>query len=196
MTLADFELRVGSEAVVVFTGSRFLGDAEGAKIVRLGAGLARRFPRMRFRVGSARGANEAFGAGVCLVDGERLEVVFGVPRFRRDHMPEDGDSMAVDAVARGGALLGGMEVPFSPKYIRIAMEYTGRREISAHPRTRLLPREGIQVLGAPRVPAASVVLAWVTPGHTEDVSTHNLRMASVSGRVSFFAQDQWEGWFH
>jgi hypothetical protein len=45
------------------------------------------------------------------------------------------------------------------------------------------------------VPAASVVLAWVTRGQVEDVSTRNLHALSAASGVPFLTQDQWEGWF-
>lgn len=182
--------------MVVFTGSRFLLDGDAGKVVRLGAGLARRFPRLRFRVGAAHGANEAFCSGVGVVDSGRLEVIFGLPRFRPDHMPAEGESMAVEAVVRGdGAVVGGLEVPFSPKYLRMAMDCVGRQRVAGRPRTRVLPRDGIQVVGAPKVPAAMVVLAWVTQGKAEDVSTRNLRAVSVTAGIPFLVQDQWERWF-
>jgi len=196
MTLSDFEGRFGVGGVVVFTGSRFLVDGDAERVVRLGAGLARRFSRVRFRVGSAHGANEAFCAGVSVVDSARLEVIFGMLRFRRDQMPAEGESLAVEAVGRGdGAVMGGIEVPFSPKYLRMALDCTGQSRVVGRPSTRVLPREGIQVVGAPKVPAASVVLAWVTRGQVEDVSTRNLHALSAASGVPFLTQDQWEGWF-
>ncbi len=182
--------------MVVFTGSRFLPDGDAGKVVRLGAGLARCLPAVRFRVGASRGANEAFCAGVSAVDSGRLEVVFSLPRFRPDHMPVEGEAMAVESVVRGEvARLAGAEVPLSPKYLRMAMDHGGSQRVSGRPSTRVLPREGIQVTGAPKVPPAGVVLAWVTPGQVEDVSTRNLRTVSVSSGVGFLMQDQWEGWF-
>jgi hypothetical protein len=196
MTFSDFEGRFGRGVVVVFTGSRFLSDGDAGKVVRLGAGLARRLPTVRFRVGAAHGANEAFCAGVSAVDCGRLEVVFGLPRFRPDHMPVEGEAMAVGAVSRGEVALPGVaEVPLSPKYLRMAMDCTGRQRMEGRPTTRVLPREGIQVAGAPKVPPASVVLAWVTRGQAEDVSTRNLHAVSVASGVAFLTQDQWEGWF-
>lgn len=195
MTLSDFEARLSGEGVVVFTGSRFLLDDDAKKLVRLGAGLARRMPRLRFRVGAAHGANEAFCAGVSLVDCGRLEVIFGLPRFRRDHMPLEGEAFAVETVLRGEGASGGVpELPLSPKYLRMAMDFTGRQQVSGRPKTRVLPREGIQVAGAPKVPAAGVVLAWVTRGQAEDVATRNLHTVSVATGVPFLAQDRWEGW--
>jgi hypothetical protein len=179
MTFSDFERRFGRGCVVVFTGSRFLPDGDAGKVVRLGAGLARCLPAVRFRVGASRGANEAFCAGVSA-----------------DHMPVEGEAMAVESVVRGEvARLAGAEVPLSPKYLRMAMDHGGSQRVSGRPSTRVLPREGIQVTGAPKVPPAGVVLAWVTPGQVEDVSTRNLRTVSVSSGVGFLMQDQWEGWF-
>jgi len=68
---------------ILLEGVRSLPAGEEVKLAEMGKLLAKRFPHARFRTGNAPGSDEAFAAGVAVVDSGRLEYVLPYSGHRK-----------------------------------------------------------------------------------------------------------------
>lgn len=77
MTFSEFTslVALNPNGVVLLEGRRAIPGDFARYAHDLAAGLASRFPALRFRSGNAEGADEAFSSGVAGVDSSRLQVV-------------------------------------------------------------------------------------------------------------------------
>jgi hypothetical protein len=102
MTFTEFESLVSQtpDGVVLLEGRRAIPADDARLAESLATSLARRFPKLRFRSGNAKGADEAFSRGIAAVDPRRLQVVAPYAAHRKgdryaDAAYDSPDSLSV-----------------------------------------------------------------------------------------------------
>lgn len=77
MTYSDFLSLVENnpDGVVLLEGRRTIPPADAALAAKFAGGLARRFPRLRFRSGNAEGSDKAFSDPIAAFDASRLQII-------------------------------------------------------------------------------------------------------------------------
>lgn len=198
MNYAQFSnlLSNADSPVVLLEGTRELRAQRAPDLISLAAHLARAFPHARFRTGNAKGADEAFAAGVASVDAGRLEFVLPYAGHRSRQRPPESSATAIDDIPSAQVReVVEATVAASPQYVRVAVNY---RQRGTHPRqhaaAQLILRDTLKVTGADDMPPPVAGIFYVHAADPERGGTgHTMRVCRAQG-VPVINQFQWLDW--
>lgn len=181
---------------MLLEGTRDLPAADAPKLTALATHLARTFPHVRFRTGNAKGADEAFAAGVASIDPTRLEFVVPYANHRSNQRPENSLVMAIDDVpsTRMEDLVE-TTLQVSPQYKRVAVNY---RKHKTHPRQRataqVILRDTLKVVGADSLSQPVAGIFYVNASDADRGGTgHTMRVCRAQG-LPVINQFHWLEW--
>lgn len=198
MNYAQFSdlLTRSSSPTVLLEGTRELSAAAAPDLTALAAHLARTFPHARFRTGNAKGSDEAFAAGIALVDPTRLEFVLPYATHRSKQRPAESPATDVERLSPAHFQeIIDTTLQASPQYERVAVNY---RERQVHPRQRaaaqLLLRDTLKVTGSDGMAPPVAGIFYVHAADPDRGGTgHTMRVCRALG-VPVIPQFQWLEW--
>lgn len=197
MTFDDFAALVSArDCTVLVEGTRKVPSREVQRLSRLASGLARTFPRVRFRTGNAVGADQAFASGIAEVDASRLEYVAPYANHRtRDRYP-GASAIALNAVSPEALHeLAHVTGAASPRVKDLALRYVeGRVPPRQASSAQLLLRDTLKVMGGDRLARPVAGIFYVNPESPDGGGTgHTIRVCRSAG-IPALTQNEWQHW--
>ncbi len=197
MTLDNFTSIVeGSpRGIVLLEGRRTISEQDAACAALVARTLARRFAKLRFRSGNAKGSDEAFSEGVIQVDPSRLQIVAPYANHRKGcrhkgavyDSPESLSRVQEDEIAYKTAIA-------TPKNERLIRKRHDKTALAA--KASYLIRDTMKVVGhSDKFPRPVCALFFVDPDDPLAGGTgHTIRVCRQEG-VPVAFQDSWHQWF-
>jgi hypothetical protein len=196
MRFPEFESLVSRnpDGVVLLEGRRAIATDDAALAQRVATSLAKRFPKLRFRSGNAKGADEAFSRGIAAVDPRRLQIVAPYSTHRTGHRYADAAYDSPDSLP----LVLEDEIAYktsvaSPQNKRLIDKRHQDGPLAA--KAAYLIRDTMKVVGySDSFPKPICALFYITMDDPFAGGTgHTIRVCQREG-VPFVFQDSWAAW--